>query len=158
MDLLAEIKARKMAAALATRAACREKAADTAEVVADKKAEQVVKMTGFAFERVWEPHVTMQRASKENGGLEALEFNFQGKPAGRQWLPGDLKRGEPARIFVHLDDGRMASVKCRVHHVVSLEWLASNALPVAHLGASLTAAKDKTLAARIASCAWQREL
>jgi hypothetical protein len=147
---VSDIKKARLAAAIAYRdgliADAAERKAAAVAMRASARAERNFDMMRFRFERFWDAGVSIQSAAAEMIGGTVNVFDYEGRDAGQQTRPDIATRlGSPQRLFVRLDDDRLASATCTVYQASTPELLAHGAFGVASAAADRQSLKPPRL-------------
>jgi hypothetical protein len=130
-------KLNRLRAAMAERKAAERQAKDQA-------------IMSWRFERTWDAGTSIEAAASQfNGDGTVHVFDFDGQQAGSQMRLRDDHRfhGYPHRVFVRLEDGRLASTTCIAprFQAVSPARLAQEAFGVAQEAVNRQALKQPRL-------------
>jgi hypothetical protein len=147
---MSDIKRARLAAAIVHRDALLAKAAERKAAAAamrgSARAERNFDMMNFRFERLWDAGVSVQLAAAEMVGGTVNVFDYEGKEAGQQMrLDGPNRFGSHQRIFVRLNDDRLASATCTVYQPSAPDLLAYGAFGVASAAADRLSLKAPRL-------------
>ena len=121
----------KVAAALAKLAAIRAKQSASAQQAAEEKERKLRTSFGWRLERTWQAGTAIEWAASEMSDASLAQVADGDSIAGVQIRTEAMAKtsGVPLRVFVELEDGRLASMTCTQPRFVTVShaWLVSQA-------------------------------